>query len=146
MPTAAKFFTRSEQEMLVRSIEEAERHTSGEIRLHLESLCLGNEIKAAKRVFTGLKMHKTAEHNGVLIYIATMSHKIAVIGDKGIHEKLGTAFWEELVQKLISRFREGRKAEALAECIIECGRQLGKYFPRTSDDADELTNNISFKR
>lgn len=144
MPTARKFFSAAEQELVVASISKAELHTSGEIRLHIENFCLGNELKRAAEVFKKLKMHETAERNGVLIYIATLSHKIAVIGDEGIHQKLGNEFWQTLVAKLITQFKADKKAPALAACIIECGEQLGKYFPRAHDDKDELTNTISY--
>jgi uncharacterized membrane protein len=119
--------------------------TSGEIRVHMENFCLGNEVKVAKRLFKRLNMHLTKERNGVLIYIATISRKISIVGDEGIHKALGNEFWNKLVEQLIGMFREGRKAEALAECILECGTQLGNYFPRAHDDKDELSNTISFK-
>jgi uncharacterized membrane protein len=144
MPTARNFFSQPEQAMLVDAIAKAEMQTSGEIRLHLENFCFGNEVKAAQKVFTSLKMHQTAERNGVLIYIATLSRKVAVIGDKGIHEKLGAQFWEQVVQNMIAQFKANRKAEALADCIIECGKQLGNFFPRKTDDTNELSNTISY--
>ncbi|MBA2613982.1 MAG: TPM domain-containing protein [Bacteroidetes bacterium] len=144
MPTARNFFDQREQEILVNAIAQAELRTSGEIRLHIENYCLGSEIKCAQRVFAKLKMHETAERNGVLIYIATLNKKIAVIGDEGIHQKLGNEFWQKIVNDLIKKFKENKKAEAMAECILECGEQLGKYFPRNSDDKNELTNTISY--
>jgi uncharacterized membrane protein len=144
MPTAKNFFDASEQQMIVDAITQAELNTSGEIRLHLENFCIGNELKAAKKVFSKLKMHETKDRNGVLIYIATLSHKIAVIGDIGIHQRLGDEFWKKVVDELIEKFRADKKAEALAGCIIECGKQLGKFFPRSSEDKDELTNTISY--
>src|SRR4051812_13501731 len=101
MPAAKNFFNKQEQQQIIEAIEKAEMNTSGEIRLHLENFCFGNELKAARKVFTNLKMHQTAERNGVLIYIATYSHKIAIVGDEGIHQKLGTTFWQELVEKMI---------------------------------------------
>ena len=144
MPTARNFFTESEQQLLIKAIDEAELRTSGEIRLHLENFCLGNELTRAQKVFTKLGMHQTQERNGVLIYIATLSHKIAVIGDEGIHKKVGQEFWEKEVRVLIEKFKAHKSAEALANCIVDCGEQLGKYFPRSSDDKNELSNSISF--
>jgi uncharacterized membrane protein len=144
MPTARNFFNASEQKMLVDAISQAELNTSGEIRLHLENFCIGNELKAAKRIFSKLRMHETKDRNGVLIYIATLSHKIAVVGDVGIHHRLGDEFWKKVVDELIERFKANKKAEALAECIIECGKQLGKFFPRSNEDKDELSNTISY--
>lgn len=144
MPTARNFFNQQEQSLLIDAIAKAELHTSGEIRLHLENFCLGNEVKAAQKVFTRLKMHQTAERNGVLIYIATLSRKVAIIGDEGIHQKLGAIYWEKLVEKLIQQFKVNKKAEGLADCIVECGEQLGKFFPRNEDDKNELSNSISY--
>lgn len=144
MITARNFFDKQEQQLLVDAIATAELKTSGEIRLHISNFCFGSEIKAAEKVFTKLKMHQTKERNGVLIYIATFSRKVAVVGDEGIHQKLGNEFWQKVVNQLIQKFKENKKAEALSECIIECGEQLGKFFPRQSDDKNELTNTISY--
>lgn len=144
MPTARNFFTQQEQQLLVNAIAEAELKTSGEIRLHLSNFCFGNEVKAAQKVFANLKMYQTQERNGVLIYIATLSRKVAIIGDVGIHQKLGDAFWQKIVDQLIQQFKQNKKAEALAQSIIECGEQLGKFFPLSSDDKNELTNTISY--
>lgn len=144
MPTAGNFFNQKEQELIVEAITKAELKTSGEIRLHIENFCIGNELKRAQKVFTKLKMHETNEHNGVLIYMAVISRKIAVIGDSGIHAKLGSEFWNKVVARLIEQFQANKKADALADCILECGEQLGKYFPRSDDDKNELTNNISY--
>lgn len=127
------------------AIASAEARTSGEIRLHLENFCPGNEVQVASRIFTSLGMHKTRDRNGVLIYIATVSHKIAIVGDRGIHEKLGTAYWENLVEQLIQQFKARHQADALVSCIKDLGEKLSAYFPRLSDDRDELTNEISFK-
>ena len=144
MPTARKFFNEQEQQVVIDAITAAELKTSGEIRVHVENFCFGNELKAAEKVFTRLKMHETKERNGVLIYIATLSRKIAVAGDVGIHQKLGAEFWDKVVAKLIDSFKANRKAEALADCIVECGEQLGTYFPRQDDDTNELNNSISY--
>ena len=144
MVTARNFFDKHEQQLLVDAIASAELKTSGEIRLHISNFCFGNEVKAAEKVFTKLKMHQTNERNGVLIYIATFSRKVAVVGDGGIHKRLGNEFWQKVVSQLIKKFKENKKAEALSECIIECGEQLGKFFPRQSDDKNELTNTISY--
>jgi uncharacterized membrane protein len=145
MRTAANFFTAEEQKQLVEAIAHAELHTSGEIRLHVANFCLGDEVKAARKIFLKLGMHQTKERNGVLFYLAVLSHKLAVIGDEGIHRQLGDEFWKHLTEQLVTDFRQNRKAESLAGSIRECGRQLGIYFPRTDNDKDELSNTISFR-
>jgi uncharacterized membrane protein len=144
MPTAGNFFDEREKQLLVNAIAEAEKKTSGEIRLHIENFCFGNELNAAAKIFKRLKMSETKERNGILIYIAVVSRKVAVYGDEGIHTRLEKDFWQKIVDKLVTQFRANNKAEALAQCIVECGEQLGKFFPRKDGDADELSNKISF--
>ncbi len=144
MPSALSFLNANEQQVIIDAIAQAELHTSGEIRLHLDNFCFVNEVKAAQKVFTRLKMHETAERNGVLIYIATYSRKVAVIGDAGIHEKLGSEYWNNLVTTMISQLKSNNKVEALSSAILECGKQLGTFFPRKGDDSNELTNSISY--
>jgi uncharacterized membrane protein len=143
--TASRFFTEEEQLLIEDAIRAAEKNTSGEIRVHLESICWGDPIKRAQKIFHKLGIDNTKEQNGILIYIATENHKIAVIGDAGIHKKLGTEYWDKIVQELISKFRAGKEAEALATAIIDCGEQLKHYFPYLADDKNELNDSISFK-
>ena len=54
MLTARNFFDKEQQQMLVNAIVSAELKTSGEIRLHLNNFCFGNELKAAQKVFKKL--------------------------------------------------------------------------------------------
>ena len=142
---AELFFTKDEQNLIVDAIKTAEKNTSGEIRVHLESICWGDSMERAKKVFTKLKMHETKEQNGILIYIATENRKMAVIGDAGIHKKLGAEYWNRIVQELVSKFKEGHHAQGLAAAIIDCGNQLKHYFPYSNDDKNELNDSISFK-
>jgi len=144
MVFARRFFTSQEKSLIEEAIKTAELMTSAEIVVHLDNLCLGNPVQAAKRTFKRLGMHKTGERNGVLIYIATLNKKMAVIGDEGIYSKLESSYWHNIVQQLISEFKANHKAEALSASILDVGKQLGKYFPRKEDDVDELSNKISF--
>lgn len=144
MASARNFFNEQEQNLLVKAIEEAERNSSGEIRLHLTGYCFGSEVKAAQKIFKRLNMHTTKDRNGVLFYIATRSKKIAIVGDKGIHEKLGHDYWQAIISRLINQFKGNNKAEVLIACIKDCGEQLGKFFPLNADDKNELSNSISF--
>lgn len=143
--SAEKFFSKEEQNLIVAAISAAEKNTSGEVRVHLESICWGDAMERAKKVFNKLEMHKTQEQNGILIYIATDSRKMAVIGDTGIHKKLGKEYWNSIVQNMVSKFKEGQQAQGLAAAIIDCGNQLKHYFPYASDDKNELNDSISFK-
>ncbi|MDT8348021.1 MAG: TPM domain-containing protein, partial [Flavobacteriaceae bacterium] len=77
-----------DQRDIVQSITKAEFNTTGEIRVHIESTANGDAQERAKKVFEILEMHKTEARNGVLFYLAVCDRCFAIIGDRGIHEKV----------------------------------------------------------
>jgi uncharacterized membrane protein len=89
-------------------------------------------------------MHRTAERNGILFFIALESHKFAVVGDSGIHAKVGQAFWEGIRDHMVPELKEGRWVDALELGIAEAGRALAEHFPHQGrSDRDELSNEVS---
>ncbi len=142
----ARFFTEEESKAIVAAIEAAEKQTSGEIRVHLEKRCPGGDpYLRGREVFEDLGMTETAERNGVLIYLATADRLFAVLGDRGIHERVDEGFWDAVAEQLSSHFRDGDFAGGMIAAIEEIGRQLHDVFPYAGDDADvnELPNEIS---
>lgn len=138
------FFSEQEQSSLVEAIRQAELHTSGEIRIHIEPKCTIDPEQRAWQVFAGLDMHQTDLRNGVLIYLAYESKRFAIIGDKGIHEKVSQHFWDKERDILKMHFAQGQFHEGLVKAIHEVGQSLKTYFPRAIDDTNELSNEISF--
>ncbi len=140
-----KFFSADEQKRILEAIEKAEDHTSGEIRLHLEGRCPTEEpLDHAKELFFQLEMDKTAQRNGVLIYLATASHRFAILGDEGIHRVVPENFWEDVKDLMVSHFREDDFSQGMVEGIARIGEKLHEFFPWQSDDANELPDEISF--
>jgi uncharacterized membrane protein len=141
---ASTFFTSAQQETIVKAIAEAEKATSGEIRVHIESTCKAKVLDRAAWLFNKLGMTRTAERNGVLIYLAVNDKKFAIIGDTGINSVVPPGFWDAVRDHMKARFTEGMFTEGLSEGIIMAGNQLKDNFPYETDDVDELNNEISF--
>jgi uncharacterized membrane protein len=141
-----QWFTPEQSSLIEKAISEAEQQTSGEIRVYIESKCAYlNSVDRAVELFEELGMMQTAERNGVLVYLAMNDHQLAVIGDKGIHEKVGAAFWEEEVQKMIAEFRSNHLAEGLVHLIYDVGQALKCHFPYTEgQDKNELPDQLIF--
>jgi len=140
-----EWFTPEETSLIEKAIGEAERQTSGEIRIYIESRCSYlNAVDRAVELFEEMGMIETAERNGVLIYLAMKDHQLAVIGDKGIHEKVGNVFWDEEVKKMISEFRSNRLADGVIHLIEDIGQALKHYFPYTENDKNELPDQLLF--
>ena len=133
-----------DQARIISAIEKAELNTSGEIRVHIESKCKEDILDHAAFIFEKLEMHKTDQRNAILFYIAITDHKFAVIGDAGIHEKVGDDFWESVKNEMTSFFKEGNLADGLINGIEKAGNELKSFFPYQSNDKNELDNEISF--
>jgi uncharacterized membrane protein len=134
-----------DQARVVAAIREAERITSGEIRVSVASFFWGNVEKTAGKAFRRLGMANTADRNGVLIFLVPSRKRFAILGDVGIHEKVGQAFWEEASACLSAQFRQGAFTEGLVEVIHLVGDRLATHFPYAGDaDRDELSNEVDF--
>lgn len=136
--------TEEEQEHVMYAISVAENRTSGEIRVVVERTCKEDVMTRATAYFHHLEMHKTSLHHGVLIYVAIDDHKFAVIGDKGIHEKVAADFWEKTKGFMVTHFRNDDLVSGLIAGIEHAGEQLRTYFPRTDDNVNELPDDIVF--
>jgi uncharacterized membrane protein len=124
------------------AIVATERKTSGEIRVFLSSQKVDEPVQAAEQHFQRMNMTQTAARNGVLIFVAPASHAFAVIGDKGVHEKCGDAFWRELAEATGTRFKAGDFTAGLVVAIERAGELLALHFPRDPDDRNELPDSI----
>ena len=138
------FFTEAQKASIVAAIKEAEKNTSGEIRVHIESKCKEDVMDHAAFIFEQLEMHKTELRNGVLFYLAVADHKFAILGDGGINAKVPEGFWDEIKEHMLGKFKQGAFADGLADGIRKAGEQLKAHFPYQSDDVNELSDEISF--
>jgi uncharacterized membrane protein len=143
---ASAFFTKEQQSLILAAVKEAEENTSGEIRVHIETTCAEDVLDRAAWIFGKLGMHKTAERNGVLFYLAVEDKKFAVIGDAGINAKVPEGFWDGIKEHLRKEFSAGRFTEGLSAGIIQAGSQLKSHFPHQKDDVNELSDEISFDK
>jgi uncharacterized membrane protein len=138
----ASFFSSFDSDRIVQAIAAAESKTSAEIRVHVTRRVPANLEERALRRFHLLGMTKTAERNGVLLYIAPKARRFHVLGDVAIHEKAGPGFWTVVAGAMEDRFRKGEFTEGVIEGVIRVGDALATHFPRRSDDRDELPNTV----
>ena len=128
-----------------KAIEQAEDLTSGEIVVSVAPFFWGSVEKAARLAFVRLGVTRTQARNGVLFFIVPSRRKFVVIGDQGIHEKVGQDFWNDVAAHLSRHFRSGDFTEGLIHGIAEVGRQLASHFPyNRSTDVNELSDDVDF--
>ena len=137
-------FNEEEQLRIRKAIEDAERHTSGQIRVCIEKKCGEEALDRAAKYFHQLDMHKTKLRNGVLIYVATVDRKFAIIGDKGINKAVPKNFWHDVKEDMLNHFRYGDIVEGIVTGLKLAGDHLQKYFPHQDDGKNELPDDIAF--
>ena len=141
--TAEDFLSETDRQRVSAAIRAAEMRTSGEIRVHLEDHIEDDVLDHAAFVFEELDMHKTKDRNGVLIYVSVSDRKVAVIGDKGINERVPENFWNDVLAVLRAHFAAGSSADGLCEVVAMVGEKLLAFHPHQRDDRDELSNDVS---
>lgn len=138
------FFSETEKKQLITAIQQAELNTSGEIRLHIESDCKTDVLDRAAYLFKKLEIHKTAQRNGVLFYLATNDRKFAILGDSGINQIVPEGFWNDIKEMLFEEFKQGNFSFGLEKGVLKAGDILKKHFPYQSNDVNELPDDISY--
>ncbi|MCW3070536.1 MAG: hypothetical protein JWO44_426 [Bacteroidetes bacterium] len=141
---AKQFFTNEQQQSIQDAIAAAELNTSGEIRVHIDDACKGDVLDQAALVFARLKMDKTKLRNGVLFYLAVNDQLFAILGDKGINEKVPADFWDNIRDAMLAHFKEQQFTEGLNKGIEMAGEKLKAHFPLEKDDTNELSNEVTF--
>jgi len=136
-------FSKEDRKRLVEAIRQAEKNTSGEIRVHLDNKCPEELMDRAAFIFEELKMHKTKLRNGVLFYLAIEDRLFAILGDAGINQKVPEGFWDEIKREMLVLLKNNDPVGALEKGILMAGEQLKAHFPYQSDDVNELSDEIS---
>jgi uncharacterized membrane protein len=141
-----EFFPPQEKEQIVQAIRNAEKQTSGEIRVFVESKnAFVDPIDRAAEIFFKLKMQNTEHRNAVLLYVATNDKQLALFADQGIYEKAGAEYWNNAVSNMLASFTEENISDGIEQCITQIGQTLKEKFPyEASTDKNELPDDIVF--
>ena len=139
------FLSALDHERIVKAIAQAEACSRAEVRVHVSSKAVDDPQKAAAAQFETLGMTRTAERNGVLIYVAPGSRRFAIIGDSGIHQCCGQSFWTDVAAAMEADFRAGRFTDGIIKGVARAGEALGTHFPRREGvcDLNELKDEVS---
>lgn len=140
----SNFLTDQQMASLVEAIQTAEDHSTGEIRIHIDSNSEGNNAEIAFEVFKKLCQNKTAARNAVLFHVNFEQHYLTIIGDEGIYEKVHQNFWDKMHDEITQEFLKGNFHDGLKKAVLETGLELKKYFPISGENPNELSNEITF--
>lgn len=137
------FLTPDEEKEIIAAIRNAEKNTSGEIRVHIERTSKIDAFERALEVFHLLKMDNTKLQNGVLIYVAVDDRNFVIFGDDGINKVVDSNFWDSTKNVMQAHFKQGNFKQGLIEGVLKAGKQLETFFPYETGDKNELPDEIS---
>ena len=130
-------------ERVQRAIEDAERQSSAEVRVSLSTFFWGSVEGAANRAFDRLHMRETEHRNGVLIFVVPSRRTFVVLGDEGIHAKVGDDFWHAVAGAISGFFKKGDFTGGLVHGIETVGAALAEHFPfDPNTDRNELPDDV----
>jgi uncharacterized membrane protein len=143
--TRKKLLQIIDRDRIKSAIQEAEHRTSGEICVSVAPLFWGSVEKAADKAFARLGMTRTKDRNGVLFFVVPARRKFVVLGDQGIHDRVGQEFWNAVAAAVSEKFRRGDFTGGLVHGIETVGEQLSTHFPYDPDtDKNELPDDVDF--
>jgi uncharacterized membrane protein len=139
------FFTPEQQQRMVEAIQQAEKNTSGEVRIFVESKCkYVDPVDRAKELFFNLKMDNTKDRNAVLLYLALDDRQLALFADEGIYQRCGGDYWNHEVKKIIAAFTKDDYTGGICTVVEDIGEALQKQFPYDKGDKNELPDELIF--
>ncbi|MGB4844164.1 MAG: TPM domain-containing protein [Ferruginibacter sp.] len=143
-----EFFSAEDKAQIVEAIRLAEKETSGEVRVYVESKnAYVDAIDRAAEIFFKLKMEETDHRNAVLLYIAMDHHELALFADEGIYQQVGADYWNEEVKNMLAMFTKDNISNGIELCISHIGQTLKEKFPYIpTEDKNELPDEIVFGR
>lgn len=97
----------------------------------------------AEMAFLEQEVFRTRDRTGILLFLSLFEHRVVVLGDSGINQKVEPGQWDGIVRTVVDGIRAGRPGEALASAIRQCGELLERHgVAIRPDDRDELSNEL----
>ncbi len=126
--------TRDERDRITRALAEAEDGTTGRIAVRVIPDRAVDAFERARREFVQVKLHRHRPANAALILVAPKARRFAVIGDRALHQRVGDAFWQSIVEETSPYFARGEVSEGVVHAIKRIGEALHGHFPETDQE------------
>ncbi|MBI5529028.1 MAG: hypothetical protein HY897_22090 [Deltaproteobacteria bacterium] len=94
------------------------------------------------RMFHAKGLDRTRDATGVLICFSLAERRVRILGDRGIDAALDVQGWRRYADRLSASVRAGRAAAEVLAVLDELGDLLAQRFPRSTDDKNELPDEI----
>ncbi len=126
--------TRQERDAVAAAIAAAETGTTGRLAVRVIPDATVDAFERAKREFGDLGLQRHPGANAALILVAPKARRFAVIGDRALHERVGDAFWNGIVEESRKHFERGAVSDGIIAAVGRIGEALRTNFPQAAGD------------
>lgn len=96
----------------------------------------------ALQAYFELGVTHTKQRTGVMIFLTLLEKKVFILADAGINEVVAKDYWNDQVAILINSLKQGDVVTGMEKVIEQIGEKLKENFPISSDDENELSNEL----
>jgi uncharacterized membrane protein YgcG len=123
-------------ERLQARVAASERSHGGEIRICVEAglplSYLWRDATARERalaMFGKLRVWDTDANNGVLIYLLLAEHRIEIVADRGLNDKVSADAWRAIVDGMSAAFKASQWERGLEQAVDAVDAILARHYP-----------------
>lgn len=124
---------------LTAQVAHSEAGHSGEIRIYVEAGLPLSYLwqptsmaqithERALSLFGKLRVWDTAHNNGVLIYLLLAEHRIEIVADRGLNDRVAPDTWPRLVAGMSAAFKAGDYEPGLTQAVQQVTALLQQHF------------------
>ncbi len=124
--------TPPERQAIERAVANAEEGTTGRIAVRVIPDGGTDALVRAKREFEQLGLRRHPRGNAALVLVAPRARRFAIVGDRALHERVGDAFWADVVEQSRPYFSRGEIAPGITYVVGRLGAALHEHFPATA--------------
>lgn len=100
----------------------------------------------AAEAFLDEQVFATRERTGVLIFVALFEHRVLLLADEGIDERVADDAWDEISGELAIGIRRRTPAQALIHAVERCADLLVAHGVVAPDTENQLSDEPRFRR
>lgn len=120
--------TSQDRRRIAAAIAQAETGTDGRIAVRLIPDAAVDAFERAESEFERIGMSRLERRNAALILVAPRARQYAVLGDSALHERVGDAFWKDVVAEVQPIFARDDVTGAIVRAVERIGSALREHF------------------
>ncbi len=92
--------------------------------------------------FREFGLDATEMRNGILLFVARAERHVEIVADRGLHERVGKAAWEQIVADFAASAKAGHARQAFVTAIEALDRHMAAHFPIMPGDRNEIADRL----